>query len=364
MSVRLVLAVADAARRNQRRREKGGPEEPPSAQQARHEAEAGLKDLLPPDVSEALPRAADWQRMAQRLTALKQAGVDIDRLLPPMGEAALTVRDRVPANEAGVALEGAAEWERTLRETLPAGPVREALLSSPDWPEISAAMAESERHGVDVRQILAAAHAAGLGIGESSTASRDALLAYGPLTDGLDIAKDLDLSDRARALRQLSISPQENARYVRLVKDALPGREREADLAVTAKQWPLVAARMAEMERQRKPLAAHLAGLAEDSSWERGPSGQVGSRLVWAVSHHLRHPAGAAPPALRPTVSASAARSQSSAAGPVRARTAGESVPAQPGVAVHRQRGGPVAGWRRGPSESGRRGGQGRVAPK
>lgn len=274
MSVRLVLALADAARRNQRRQGEGGAEELPSA------------------------------------------------------------------NEAGMALEGTAEWERTLRETLPAGPVREALLSSPDWPGISATMTESERHGVDVRRILATAHE-GLGVGEPATASRDALLSYGPLTTGLDIPRDLDLSDRARALRQLSISRQENARYVLMFKDVLPGREREADLAVAARQWPLVAARMAKLESEGQPVAEHLAGLAKDGLWGQGPSARIGSRLVQAANHHLCHAPGEAPPTVRPAVSTAAARSQSSTMGPAKAPTAKGAAAAEPGVAAHRQRSGP-----------------------
>ncbi|MFI9186840.1 hypothetical protein ACIGXG_31995 [Streptomyces goshikiensis] len=347
MSVRLVMAIADAVRRHQQRQKKGAEEELPPAEKAKDDAKAELKDLLPPDITAALLKGADWPQLAQQLMALKQAGVDLEQLLPRIGEIAVTVRDQVAANAERVAKEGTGEWERMLRETLPAGPVREAILSSPTWPDIAATMAKLDDGGVDVRKILTSAHDEGLGVdqavakvlaaGEAPTTSRDALLSWGPLTDGLDIPKDLDLNDRERALRQLAISPQENVRYARMLKDALPAYGREVGLAVTAKQWPLVAARMAKMESEKKPVADHLAGLAKDVSWTAGPPGQIGSRLVQATNHVLRHAPGEAPPAARPKVSTTAARSQSTTVGPTKAPAAKAAAPAEAGVAVHRQ---------------------------
>lgn len=350
MSVKLVMAIADAVRRHQQRQKKGAEEELPPADQAKEDAKAELKDLLPADISMALLSGADWPQLAQQLMALKKAGVDLEQLLPRVGEIAVTVRDQVAANAERVAKEGTGEWERMLRETLPAGPVREAILSSPTWPDIAATMAKLDDRGVDVRKILASAHDEGLGVdqavakviaaGEAPATSRDALLSWGPLTDGLDVPKDLDLNDRERALRQLAISPQENARYARMLKDALPpAYGREADLAVNAKQWPLVAARMAKMESEKKPVAEHLAGLAKDVSWTAGPNGQVGSRLVQATNHVLRHAPGEAPPAARPKVSTSAARLQSTTVGPTKAQAAKTAAPAEAGVVAHRQTG-------------------------
>ncbi|MGW1642522.1 hypothetical protein [Streptomyces lavendulae] len=348
MSVRLVLAIADAVRRRQQRLKKGEDELLPPAEQAMEAVKKGLEDLLPPDISSALMAGADWPQMAQQLMALKQAGVDLEQLLPRVGEIAVNVRDQVVANEARVAGEHTGELERMLRETLPAGPVREAILSSPTWPDIAATMVRLDERGVDVRGILALAHDEGLGVdqavakvlaaGEVPTTSRDALLSYGPLTDGLDIPKDLDLGDRARAYQQLSISYQENERYVRLVKEAMPGREREADLMVMAKHWPLVAARMAMMESEGKPVKEHLAGLMKDTSWEQG-QGQLGSRLTVAAAKVLSRPPGEAPSAGQGKVSTRAARMQSSTVGPTKARVSKGVTPAEPRVAVHRQAG-------------------------
>nr|BAW81987.1 antibiotic production activating factor [Streptomyces lavendulae] len=353
MSVRLAMAIADAVRRHQQRQKNGAEEELSASEQAKADAQKAMKGVLPPDISMALMADADWPQMAQQLMALKQAGADLEQLLPRVGEIAVTVRDQVAANQSRVAKEGTGEWERMLRETLPAGPVREAILSSPTWPDIAATMAKLDESGIDVRQILAAAHDEGLGVdqavakvlaaGQVPTMSRDALLSYGPLSDGIDIPRNLDLDDRARALNQLSISPQENARYARMLKEALPEHAREADLAVTAKQWPLVAARMAKMESEQLPLALHLAGLRKDTSWAQGPGSQVGSRLVQATNHVLRHPPGEAPPAVRPAVSTAAARSQSSTVGPSKAQAVKGAASAEPGVAAYRQQSGPSA---------------------
>ncbi|MEU6946587.1 hypothetical protein ABZ957_15365 [Streptomyces sp. NPDC046316] len=344
------MAIADAVRRHQQRQKKGAEEELPPAEQAKEDAKAELKDLLPADISMALTAGADWPQLAQQLMALKKAGVDLEQLLPRVGEIAVTVRDQVAANEERVAKEGTGEWERMLRETLPAGPVREAILSSPTWPDIAATMAKLDERGVDVRQILASAHDEGLGVdqavakvlaaGEAPTTSRDALLSYGPMTEDLDLPRNLNLDDPGYAIhKQLSISPQENAKYVRLLKEALPGHEREADLAVASRKWPYVAARMASMEGEGKPLAGHLAGLMKDTAWQQGPPSQTGSRVLQAASHVLSHAPGEAPPIARPKVSTAAARSQSSTVGPTKAQAAKGSAPAEAGVAAHRQTG-------------------------
>ncbi|WP_392892926.1 hypothetical protein [Streptomyces sp. LN699] len=328
-SVRLVLAIADAVRRHQQRKAKGAAQEPAPAEQAANDAKAELKDLLPADLSAALLKGADWPQLAQQLMALKTAGVDLEQLLPRVGEIAVSVRDQVAANHERIAREGTGQWEKTLRETLPAGPVREAILSSPAWPDIAATMGRLDQRGVDVRRILAAAHDEGLGVdravakvlaaGEVPATSRDAILSWGPMTEGLDLPKDLDLSDRERALRQVAVSPQENQRFARLVREAMPGRERDADLMVAARQWPVVAARMAEMESGGQSVQDHLAGLMADTSWEKG-QGSLGTRLLQTTSDALRRPPGTVGTVGRPRVSTTAARAQSSTVNPSKAQ--------------------------------------------
>ncbi|MFE1230575.1 hypothetical protein [Streptomyces sp. NPDC058745] len=343
MAVRLVLAIADAVRRHQQRADA----HPLPPEQAMSQAAGDLKQLMPADISAALTASADWPHLAQKLVALQHAGVDLQDFLPQVGRIAVTVRDSVAANAARVAREGTGDWEKLLRETLPAGPVREAILASPTWPDIAATMARLDERGVDVRQLLAAAHDEGDGVDQAvakvlaaeevPTTSRDAMLSYGPMTTGLDIPKDLDLTDRARALRQLAISPRDNERFTRLVREAMPGREREADLLFTAKQWPLVAARMAHMESTHQPLKDHLVGLMNDTSWEQGPGAQLGSRLVQATTDVLLRPPGAATSRSGAQVSTAAARSLSSTVGPTRAQRPTGAASAQRGVAPHRE---------------------------
>ncbi|NGO40616.1 hypothetical protein [Streptomyces ureilyticus] len=340
MATRLVLAIADAIRRQ---RQKSMEEEPPPSDQETSETADSIKKLLPSDISDALLTGADWPQMAQQLVALQRAGVNLDQILPGVGEIAVTVRDQVAANTERVAREGTGEWERMLRETLPAGPVREAILSSPTWPDIAAQMARLDERGVDVRQVLASAHDEGLGVDQAvgkvlaaaPTTSRDAMLSYGPLTTGLDIPKDLVLSDRDRALRQLAIVDA-NPKYVRMVREAMPGRERDADLMVTAKQWPLVAYRMADMERKGQPVTDHLARLMKDTSWEEGPGPQLGSRLVQAANDALRRPLDDPAAESRVQVNTAAARATSATVGPTKPQAAKNAAPAEPGVAPHR----------------------------
>ncbi|WP_437065382.1 hypothetical protein [Streptomyces sp. enrichment culture] len=347
MAARLVLAIADAVRRHQQRRQKGAADVLPPAAESVSQATADVRGMLSPDVSAALMAGADWPQFAQQLIALRRAGVDLDGFLPQVGEIAETVRDAVAQSAAQANPGGGGEWERMLRETLPAGPVREAILSSPRWPDMAATMARLDERGVDIRRVLALTYDAVVGVdqavakalgGDSAPAtSRDAMLSYGPLTDDLDISRDLDLSDRARVLRQLAISPAENERYARWVREALPGREREADALLAARQWPLVAARMARMESKGKPVREHLARLAADTSWEKGPVSGLSSRLVEAANDALRKPLGASGDS-RKAVSTTAARASSPSMGPTRPPAKG-ATPQEPAVAAHRSAG-------------------------
>ncbi|CAM5375796.1 hypothetical protein SFUMM280S_00935 [Streptomyces fumanus] len=198
MAFRLVMAIADAVRRQQQKRA-GKEDELPDAEKAAAEASEEVKKFLPVDIAAALLQGADWPQLAQQLMALKRAGVDLETMLPRVGEITVTVRDQVVANAEKVAREGTEEWAKALRETLPAGPVREAILSSPAWPEMARTMATLNERGVDVRAILGAAHEEGVGVdqaiakvlsaAEVPTTSRDATLSYGPLTVGLDIPR-------------------------------------------------------------------------------------------------------------------------------------------------------------------------------
>ncbi|MFE4394555.1 MULTISPECIES: hypothetical protein [Streptomycetaceae] len=323
-AVRLVLAVADAVRRGAQRR--SGREHPlPPTDLALTEAAGDLKALLAPDVAWMLMSGPDWPIMAQQLVALRRAGVDLEHFLPRVGDIAVSVRDAVLSDSARITAEQTQEWAGLLRETLPAGPVREAILASPTWPEIAATMQELLERGVDVRRILAAAYAEGTDVGQAvdrgldaaqrraSGPSRDSVRSYGPLTVGLDLPRDLDLGDRRRALAQLGVSQAENASFVRWVYEALPGRDREAALLVNSRPWPLLAARMAHMQDGGKPVREHLARLMRDRGWEAGPASYLVPRLVQATADALRRPANDAVTAA--TVVTDAARASSATAG-------------------------------------------------
>ncbi|MGK9462778.1 hypothetical protein ACSLFT_22460 [Streptomyces sp. G6] len=351
---RLITAVADAVRRHRQRRQKDEEEVLPPAEEAVNKVAPVVQKVLPPDISAALMSGADWPQTAQRIAALRRAGVDLDDFLPRVAEIAVTVRDSLAENAARVSREGTPEWERLLRETMPAGPVREAILSSPTWPDIAATMARLDERGVDVRRVLATAHDEGVGVDRAvarvlgadaaPVAGRYVMLSYGPLTTGLDVPRDLDLSDRARALRQLAVSPAENERYCRWVREVLPGREQEAGLLLSARRWPLVAARMAKMESEGVPVRERLTRLTNDAwwqhSWQQGPRSQLGARLVAAVDDALRRApeAGGAGPGSR--VDAAAARSRSTSMDPTERQTATTGpTSVEPAVAARRTAG-------------------------
>ncbi|MFG2884874.1 hypothetical protein ACGFYV_21730 [Streptomyces sp. NPDC048297] len=349
-AVRLMMAIADAVRRQrQRQREQEAEQELPPAEQAMSETAEDLKRLFPSDISNALMSGEDWAQTAQQLLALRQAGVSLEEFLPRVGEIAVSVRDQVAANAERVAREGTGDWERMLRETLPAGPVREAILSSPAWPDMAAQMAEMDKSGVDVRGLLASAHDEGLGVDQAvakvlgapqvPATSRDALLSYGPLTSGLSLPPDLDLSNRERAFRQLALKTRDNERYVGWVHEAMPRRERDAAVLVNHRQWPLLAAQMAQMESEDKPVREHLARLTQELSWEKGPGPQLGSRLVQATNAALRRPLGEVVEAAPVRVDTRAARAQSTTAGPAKGRAAKSAPPAGPATAPLRQEG-------------------------
>ncbi|MFD3809221.1 hypothetical protein ACFWTC_38070 [Streptomyces sp. NPDC058619] len=53
-------------------------------------------------------------------------------------------------------------------------------------------------------------------------ASTDAKRSWGPLTESLNVPRDLDLGDRAKALEQLGVNRLAHAAIVGVVKDVLP----------------------------------------------------------------------------------------------------------------------------------------------
>ncbi|MYV56454.1 hypothetical protein GT042_28880, partial [Streptomyces sp. SID3212] len=117
----------------------------------------------------------------------------------------------------------------------------------------------------------------------------DARRVWGPLTEGLDVPRDLDLGNRARALRRLGVEEAAHTRLVAAVHEHLP--HREAALLVSARQWPLLAARMHRMDQHGVPVGAHLARLApDDAPWRRGRASDAPGRLLLAAHQALTTP--------------------------------------------------------------------------
>ncbi|MFE6839983.1 hypothetical protein ACFVFI_34805 [Streptomyces sp. NPDC057705] len=82
----------------------------------------------------------------------------------------------------------------------------------------------------------------------------------------MNVPRDLDLGDRARALEQLKVRPAAHSQMVSLVMDILP--EREAGLLAGSRQWPLLAARMHKIGESEGThvVARHLNRRTADTS--------------------------------------------------------------------------------------------------
>ncbi|MGW4510218.1 hypothetical protein ACWENO_36840 [Streptomyces sp. NPDC004436] len=178
---------------------------------------------------------------------------------------------------------------------------------------------------------------------ESVAVSADARAMWGPLTEGLTVPNDLDLSDRPAALEQLGVSGAANSRLVSLTKEYVTS-ERDTALLVATRAWPLLAARMADIARGpegEQGLRDRLkAGLRDNTAWRQGPSSNLTGRLVTAALTCLTTPPGAPVPD-GPRASATAARSRSTTT-PTAAP--GQAAPAEPAVPAHRRQAGPAKG--------------------
>ncbi|MFE5766129.1 hypothetical protein ACFQ7H_31870, partial [Streptomyces sp. NPDC056492] len=196
---------------------------------------------------------------------------------------------------------------------MPEGLVRDAILSSPAWPDMAAKMALLDQRGVDVAGFLSAAHGQGIGVDRAVAAllaqqgatapaagpaagvpaarpapapdpdpyaaaaapaaapapgaadparepvvvSADARAMWGPLTEGLKVPNDLDLSDRAAVLEQLDVTVAANSRLVGIVKDYV-GSEGETALLVATRAWGRGSPPRAR--GPRRPRRPHRAG--------------------------------------------------------------------------------------------------------
>ncbi|MFJ3914462.1 hypothetical protein [Streptomyces vinaceus] len=397
---RLMMTISDAVRRAAQRQRQGTEEElaEPEENLAPGWAADALRPLLDDRVLADLMSGQDWPAMARQMVGLQKAGVDLTTFLPQLGQAAKTVYQAVEANQARIQAAGTDRWADLLKKTMPDGLVRDAILASPAWPDMAAKMALLDRQGVDVAAFLTAAHGQGVGVDRAVAAllaqqgaaaqaaapapvagvpaarpapapapdpyaaaavpaaaaaaaapdsapepvavvvvvSADARAMWGPLTEGLKVPNDLDLSDREAVLEQLDVTAAVNSRLVGIVKDYV-GSERETALLVSTRAWPLLAARMAGVARGpegEQGLRVRLkAGLGDNGAWEQGPPGELAGRMVGQVLRALTTPPGAPVPD-GPRASATAARSRSTT---TPGAAPGQGAPAEPAVPAHRQ---------------------------
>ncbi|MFJ1869463.1 hypothetical protein ACIOD1_33245 [Streptomyces sp. NPDC088097] len=139
-----------------------------------------LRGVLGEDILAELMQGADWPVMARQLVGLQQAGVDLGTFLPQMGRMTAAVHHAVIANAARTKAEGTDRWADLLKATIPEVLVRDAILASPAWPDIAAAMGQLDARGIDVARILLDAHAAGAGVDQAVAAVTTAAAAKAP----------------------------------------------------------------------------------------------------------------------------------------------------------------------------------------
>ncbi|GAA3380670.1 hypothetical protein GCM10020367_68900 [Streptomyces sannanensis] len=322
-AVKLTLTIADAVRRAAQKHRQGREDELADGEEqlAPGWAAQSLRPVLDGGVLADLMSGADWPAMAGQLVLLQKAGVDLGAFLPQLGQVASTVYTAVEANAARISAEGTDRWADLLRKAMPEGLVRDAILASPAWPDMAAQMAALDHEGVDVTGFLTAAHGQGVGVDRAVAAllarqggpqpaapaaaapavpaartapgpdpaaaapelvvavSADARSMWGPLTEGLNVPNDLNLSDRLKA------------------------------------------------------------GLLDNTAWQQGPPSELAGRLVGAILRALTTPPGAPVPD-GPRVSATAARSRSTTT--PTAAAPGQGAPAEPPVPAHRQQAAPA----------------------
>ncbi|GGZ89525.1 hypothetical protein GCM10010371_57530 [Streptomyces subrutilus] len=182
MAYRLVMTINDAIRRATQKRLTGKEEElsEDAEKMAPGWSADQLRGVLGDDILAELMQGADWPQLARQLVGLQQAGVDLGTLLPQMGRMTAAVHQAVVANAARTKAEGTDRWADLLKATMPEGVVRDAILSSPAWPDIAADMGRLDARGIDVARILIDAHRAGAGVDQAVAAVATAAAAAAP----------------------------------------------------------------------------------------------------------------------------------------------------------------------------------------
>ncbi|MEV7952279.1 hypothetical protein AB0O74_35615 [Streptomyces rubiginosohelvolus] len=340
MSVRLILTIADAVRRAAQKHHQGEEKElgPDAEELAEGWSAEQLRTVLPEGILNGLMAGADWPLMARHLASLQQAGVDLGVFLPNLGRMASAVDQAVAAATARTSPRAQAPAPSPTAPTpvpAPAVQTAPAPATTPAAAPAPAVRPEPAARPTSTPKAKPDPWAAR----PVPPVSTDAKRAWGPLTEGLKIPRDLDLADRAHALDQLGISTGAHRLLVSRVNEALP--ERDAALLVSSRPWPLLAHRMHTMAQAGEPLTAQLARLNPDTAaWRTGPPADTATRLLLAAHHALTTPLEAPLPT-GPRVSAPAARSRSTTTGPD--TTAHQQpAPAEPAARAHHRQTAPT----------------------
>ncbi|MFI2470995.1 hypothetical protein ACH475_32240 [Streptomyces globisporus] len=294
-------------------------------------------------VREAILASPAWPDLASKMGHLHDQGVDVARILTDAHAAGLGVDQAVAAATAARTSPQAQAPSPTAPTPAPApatAPAPAAAVRTAPAPAAAPAPAPVVRPEPAVRPTSTPAPAPDPWAARPvPPVSTDAKRAWGPLTEGLKIPRDLDLTDRAHALDQLGISTGAHRLLVSRVNEALP--ERDAALLVSSRPWPLLAHRMHTMAQAGEPFTAHLARLAPDTAaWRTGPPADTATRLLLAAHHALTTPLDAPLPT-GPRVSASAARSRSTTTGPDAAARK-QPAPAEPAAPAHHRQSAPA----------------------
>lgn len=183
MAYRLMMTITDAVRRAVQKRITGKEEElsEDAEKMAPGWSADQLRGVLGDDILAELMAGADWPVMARQLVGLQQAGVDLGTFLPQIGRMTAGVHQAVVANAGPDEGGGHGPVGRPPEVHDARGPgARDAILSSPAWPDIAAAMGHLDARGVDVARILLDAHAAGAGVDQAVAAVATAAAAKAP----------------------------------------------------------------------------------------------------------------------------------------------------------------------------------------
>ncbi|MFI5620579.1 hypothetical protein [Streptomyces sp. NPDC051567] len=207
---------------------------------------AGLLKATMPEglVRDAIPSPPAWPDIAAAMGRLDARGVDVARILLDAHAAGAGAGAGVDQAVTAVTTAAATAAATTAPAPAPAptaAPARASADARVPAPAPGTAPTSVPAAGA------APAPAAAAPVREAvdpwaPPASVDAKRSWGPLTEGLNVPRDLDLGDRAKALEQLGVNRLAHVAIVGAVKDVLP--ETQAGLLVGSRQWPLLAHRM------------------------------------------------------------------------------------------------------------------------